>query len=80
MVEPSGLTQYRLAQDLGVSQSLVSRLMTGHARITAGLALRLSAYFGDSAEFWLNLQQNYDLAEARATVDTSGIPHFSATG
>jgi len=79
MLEPMGISQYRLAQDLHVAESQVSRIVRGQAGITAAMALKLERYFGMDATFWLNLQYNYDLAEARATVDTRDItPHTAA--
>ncbi|WP_297009416.1 HigA family addiction module antitoxin [uncultured Corynebacterium sp.] len=79
MLEPMGISQYRLAKDLHVAESQISRIVRGQAGITAPMALKLEAYFGLDARFWLNLQYNYDLAEARATVDTADItPHSAA--
>jgi addiction module HigA family antidote len=78
-LEPLGITQYRLSKDTGISESHVSKIVHGTAGITAVTAVRLSAYFGNSAEFWLGLQDAHDLAEARATVDVAAIPPVSIT-
>ena len=64
-LEPLGLTQYRLARDIFSSKSQISKLVRGRIGISAEMALRLSAYFGNSAEFWLGLQEEFDLWCAR---------------
>jgi addiction module HigA family antidote len=58
---PLGLTAYRLAKDLHISIPRVNDLVRGKRGITADTALRLSRYFGNSAQFWLGLQGGYDL-------------------
>jgi addiction module HigA family antidote len=62
---PLEMTPYRLAKGLGLSQSAVVEILNGRRSITPGTALRLSRFFGTSAQFWLNLQTAYDLEEAR---------------
>jgi addiction module HigA family antidote len=64
-LEPLEITPYRLSQDLGVAQTRISEILTGKRRITADTALRLSRYFGNSAQFWMNLQAHYDLRQAQ---------------
>lgn len=58
---PMGITQYRLSKDLSIPQTRVSEIVKGNRRITADTALRLSAYFGNSAKFWLGIQDDYDI-------------------
>jgi antitoxin HigA-1 len=58
---PLGLSQTRLGRDLGVSPRRINEIVHGKRSITADTALRLSRYFGMSAEFWLGLQADYDL-------------------
>jgi addiction module HigA family antidote len=65
-LEPMGVTQYRLAMDLKIPHSRVTAIIRGRRAITPDTALRLSRYFGTSAEFWIGLQQEYDLRKARA--------------
>lgn len=65
-LEPMGITQYRLAMDLKIPHSRVTAIIRGRRAITPDTALRLSRYFGTSAEFWIGLQQEYDLRKARA--------------
>ena len=60
-MEPLGITIYRLSKEIKVQQTAVSQIINGSRRITVGMALRLSRYFGNSAQFWLNLQNHYDL-------------------
>ena len=58
------LSQNRLAISLNVPASLINRVVNNKYRINADLALRLAAYFGTSAQFWMNLQTSYDLRVA----------------
>lgn len=60
-MEPLGLTPYRLAKDLHISVPRVNDLVRGKRGITADTALRLSRYFGNSAQFWIGLQSGHDL-------------------
>lgn len=64
-LDPLGITPYRLSKDLSVSQTRISEILAGKRSITADTALRLSRYFGNSAQFWLNLQAHYDLRQAQ---------------
>jgi antitoxin HigA-1 len=58
---PLQITQYRLSKDLNIPQTRVSEIIKGNRRISADTALRLSAYFGNSAKFWLGIQDDYDI-------------------
>ena len=58
---PLGISQYRLAKELNIPQTRVSGIINGTRRITADTALRLSLFFGNSAKFWLGLQDDYDI-------------------
>ncbi|TVR53000.1 MAG: addiction module antidote protein, HigA family [Spirochaetaceae bacterium] len=60
---PMGITAYRLSKDTGMPPTRVSQILKGRRRITADTALRLSRYFGNSAEFWLGIQDEYDLRD-----------------
>ena len=60
-----GLSQNRLAKAIGISPNRIAEIVNNRRRITADTALRLSLYFGNSPEFWLNLQSHYDLKMAR---------------
>jgi addiction module HigA family antidote len=60
---PLNITAYRLSKDIDIPQTRISEIVKGNRRITADTALRLSKYFGNSAKFWLGLQDDYDLEE-----------------
>lgn len=60
-MQPLGLSQTRLGRDLGVSPRRINEIVHGKRSVTADTALRLSRYFGTSAEFWVGLQADYDL-------------------
>ena len=60
---PMGISAYRLAKDTEIPQTRISQIIKGKRRITADTALRLSSYLGNSAKFWLGLQDDYDLEE-----------------
>jgi addiction module HigA family antidote len=60
-MEPLALSSYRLAKDLHVSAPRVNDLVRGKRSITADTAMRLSRYFGNSAQFWMNLQNKHDI-------------------
>ena len=62
-MEPLNITAYRLSKDLGIPQTRISQILKGRRRISADTALRLSKYFGNSAKFWLGLQDDYDIEE-----------------
>ncbi|HEY4481567.1 MAG TPA: HigA family addiction module antitoxin [Candidatus Brocadiaceae bacterium] len=55
------ISQYRLAQDLGVPAMRVNHVVHGKRPVTAELALRLGRYFGQSPRYWMNLQSRYDM-------------------
>lgn len=59
------LSQYRLAIDTGIPQSRISAIIKGRRSISPDTALRLARYFGNSAEFWMGLQREFDLRKAR---------------
>lgn len=58
---PLEISQYRLSKDLDIPQTRISEIIKGNRRISADTAVRLSAYFGNSAKFWLGLQDDYDI-------------------
>ena len=62
-MKPLEITAYRLSKDLEIPQTRISEILKGRRRISADTALRLSRYFGNSAKFWLGLQDDYDLEE-----------------
>ena len=66
-MEPFGLTTYRMAKNLAVPAPRVGDIVRGKRAISADTALRLGIYFGLPAQFWLNLQNEYDLRRAAAS-------------
>lgn len=64
-LEPLKISAYKLSKDLHIPQTRISEILKGNRRITADTALRLSRYFGNSAKFWLGLQDDYDIEEER---------------
>lgn len=67
-MQPLELTQYRLAQDIGVSPIRISQVIHGQRSITVDTAMRLARYFGTSAGVWLRLQVRYDLEVAEKEI------------
>ena len=59
------LSQNQLARAIGISPNRIAEIVNNRRRITADTALRLALYFGNSPEFWLNIQTHYDLKMAR---------------
>ena len=76
---PLEITAYRLSKDIGIPQTRVSEIIKGRRRITADTALRLSIYFGNSARFWLGLQDDFDIEEETNQKKTAfkAIRHFT---
>ena len=64
-LEPLEISAYRLSKDLKIPQTRISEIIKGRRRITADTALRLSKYFGNSAKFWLGLQNDFDIEERK---------------
>jgi addiction module HigA family antidote len=64
-LKPMNISAYRLSKDLGIPQTRTSEIVKGHRSITADTAIRLSYYFGNSAKFWLGLQNDFDLEEEK---------------
>jgi antitoxin HigA-1 len=63
-MKPLGLSQYRLAKDIGVTPIRISQIVNGQRAITVDTAMRLARYFGTSADVWLHLQVRYELEVA----------------
>jgi addiction module HigA family antidote len=77
-LNPLEISAYRLSKDLSIPQTRISQIIKGKRRITADTALRLSKYFGNSAKFWLGLQDDYDIEEERFLKESelNEIQHF----
>jgi addiction module HigA family antidote len=64
-LKPMGITQYRLAKEIGVPQRRVGEIVAGTCAVTADTGLRLSRFFGMSEGFWVGLQTDHDAAIAK---------------
>jgi addiction module HigA family antidote len=64
-LKPMNISAYRLSKDLGIPQTRTSEIIKGKRSITADTAIRLSYYFGNTAKFWLGLQNDFDLEEEK---------------
>ncbi len=64
-LRPLGISAYRLSKDTDIPQTRISQIIKGKRRITADTALRFGSYFGNSAKFWLGLQDDYDIEEEK---------------
>ncbi len=81
-LKPLKISAYRLSKDTGMPATRVSQILKGKRRITADTALRLSRYFGNSAEFWMGIQGEFDLREEmqKIKLELSRIPKVSDIG
>jgi addiction module HigA family antidote len=75
-MEERSLTITKLAGGLGMTRANLSAIVNGRAGISPEVAVKLSAAFGNTAAFWLNLQKNYELWHAEKKVKRSTIQHF----
>ena len=69
-MKPLGLSQYRLAKDIGVTPIRISQIVNAKRSVTVDTAMRLARYFGTSAAVWLRLQVRYDLEVAEEELST----------
>jgi antitoxin HigA-1 len=64
-LKPMGITQYRLAKEIGVAQRRIGEIVAGTRSVTTDTGLRLSRFFGMSDDFWVGLQMDHDAAKAK---------------
>lgn len=64
-LKPMGISQYRLAKEIGVPPMRISKIVRGERGISADTALRLARYFGMSVEFWTGIQTHFEVEAAR---------------
>ncbi len=78
---PMNITAYRLAKDTNVPATRISQIIKGNRKITADTALRFSKYFGNSADFWLGIQDEFDLREEKRKIadELEKIPHVKVS-
>jgi addiction module HigA family antidote len=81
-LKPMGISQYRLAESIRVPARRINEIVLEKRGITADTALRLSRFFGNSAQFWMNLQTRYELESARnlsaSSIEREVRPHAAA--
>lgn len=75
-IEELGLSVTEASAILDVTRPTLSRVINGHSAISPEMALRLSAAFGSTAEFWLRMQTAYDLAQARLTLGKMNVQRY----
>ena len=75
-----GLTAYRLSKETGIPQTRIGEIIRGKRSISVATALRFARFFGNSPEFWINLQNHFDIEEVRKLIDKKlkSIKPFSA--
>jgi len=64
-LKPMGITAYKLAKETKIDQTRISEIIKGKRSITVDTSLRLSKFFENSPEFWINIQSHYDLEEKK---------------
>ena len=72
-LEPNGISQTKLAGDLDIPQSRIAEIIKGQRTITVDTAIRLSLYFKTTINFWLNLQNNFDVEKAERSGEIEAI-------
>ncbi len=79
-LKPMGLTAYRLSKETGIPQTRIGEIIRGRRSISVATALRFARFFGNSPEFWINLQNHFDIEEERKLMDKElkSIKPFSA--
>jgi addiction module HigA family antidote len=77
-LKPLEISAYRLSKEIAIPQTRISEIIKGNRRITADTALRFSIYFGNSAKFWLSLQNDYDIEQEQRNkkAEFKMIKHF----
>ena len=68
-LKPMGISAYRLSKGANIDQTRISEIIRGKRSVTANTALRLARFFGNSPEFWLNLQAHYDLEQKKLEME-----------
>jgi addiction module HigA family antidote len=68
-LKPLGITAYRLSKETNIDQTRISEIIKGKRSISVGTALRFAKFFGNSPEFWINLQSHFDIEEKRREME-----------
>jgi len=69
-LKPLGISAYRLAKETKIPATRISQIIKGKRRITADTALRFGKFFGNSADFWLGIQMEYDLRKEKVEIES----------
>jgi len=69
-LKPMSITAYRLAKEIRIPQTRISQIIKNKRKISADTALRFSKFFGNTPQFWLGIQNDYDLEEERRHIDS----------
>lgn len=69
-LKPLSITAYRLAKETKISATRISEIIKGKRKITVDTALRFSKFFGNSPEFWIGIQNEYDLRNEKHLLET----------
>ena len=77
-IKERNLTITEVAKGIGIARANLSAIVNERAGISPELAVKLSEAFGNTAQFWINLQKNYELWHAERKVDRKSIRHFEA--
>jgi len=75
-INERGLTITEVAKGLNMARANLSSVINGHLGVSPELAVKLSEAFGNTAQFWVNLQNNYELWHAERKIDRTAIRHF----
>jgi addiction module HigA family antidote len=75
-IDERNLTITEVAKGLNMARANLSAVVNGHAGVSPELAVKLSEAFGNTAQFWVNLQNNYELWHAERKINRSAIQHF----
>jgi addiction module HigA family antidote len=67
-LKPMGITAYRLSKETKIDQTRISEIIRGKRSISVDTALRFAKFFGNSAEFWINLQNHFDIKEKKQEI------------
>jgi len=79
-LKPMGITPYRLSKETGVPQTRIGEIIKGKRSISVATALRFARFFGNSPEFWINLQSHFEIEEKTKLIgkELKSIKPFSA--
>ncbi len=80
-LKPMGITPYRLSKETGIHQTRIGEIIKGRRSISVATALRFARFFGNSAEFWINLQSHFEIGEKKKQIgkELKSIKPFSAS-